>query len=85
LAWFIKKSKNAKMERAGERISQIIVRQKKHAFFQQKDIAKNARKRAMPEKKSRKGLNAKINANHLCQRKLLWNTPVWPCAGRQTG
>jgi hypothetical protein len=43
------------MERAGERVSQIIVRQKKHAFFQQKDIAKNARKRKMPKRKAEKG------------------------------
>ncbi len=59
------------MERAGERVSQIIVRQKKYSFFRRKDIAKNARERAMPEKKSRKGLIAKINANNLFQRKLL--------------
>ena len=59
------------MERAGERISQIIVRQKKYAFFRRKGIAKNARERAMSEKKSRKGLIAKISANNLYQRKLL--------------
>ncbi len=58
------------MERAGEEISQIIVRQKKYAFFSNEDIAKNVLERAMPEKKRKEGLITKINANNLCQRKL---------------
>jgi hypothetical protein len=45
----------------------ILSGRKSMHFF---DIAKNAWERAMPEKKSRKGLIAKINANNLCQRKL---------------
>jgi hypothetical protein len=59
------------MERAGKRISQIIVRQKKCAFFRQKGIAKNVRERAMLGRKAEKGLIAKISANNLYQRKLL--------------
>jgi hypothetical protein len=63
LAWFIKKSKNATMERAGKRISQII-------FLAIRDCEKCTGK-SNAGKKSRKGLLAKISANSLYQRKLL--------------
>ncbi len=49
------KSENATKKRAGKRISQIIVRQKKCAFFRQKVLRKNVRERAMPERKAEKG------------------------------
>jgi hypothetical protein len=65
------KSKNAIMERAGKRISQIIVRQKKCVFFWLKGIAKKCTGKSNVRKKSRKGLIAKISANNLYQRKLL--------------
>jgi hypothetical protein len=58
------------MERAGERDFWIVVRQKKSVLFLAKGTAKNVRERAMPGRKSKKGLIAKINANNLCQRKL---------------
>jgi hypothetical protein len=72
LAWFIKKSKNATIERAGKRISQIIVRQKKCAFFFfGMRYCEKCTGMSNAGKKSRKGLIAKISANRLCQRKLL--------------
>jgi hypothetical protein len=43
------------MERAGEKVSQIIVRQKKHAFFQRQDIAKNVRREQCRKRKAEKG------------------------------
>jgi hypothetical protein len=43
------------MERAGKRIFQIIVQQKKCAFFRQYGIAKNLQERAMSERKAEKG------------------------------
>ncbi len=58
------------MERAGERDFWIIVRQKKNVHFLAKGIAENVRERAIPGKKSKKGLIAKNYANNLCQWKL---------------
>jgi hypothetical protein len=49
------------MERAGERES---------VHFLAKGIAENVRERAIPGKKSKKGLIARTDANNLCQRKL---------------
>jgi hypothetical protein len=54
----------------GEKISWIIVRQKRVCIFSARDVAKNVRERSNERKEKQKGLIAKINANNLCQRKL---------------
>jgi hypothetical protein len=59
------------MERAGKRISQIIVRQKKYAFFQKDKVLRKMYRKSDAGKKSKKGFIAKISANNLYQRKLL--------------
>ncbi len=59
------------MERAGKRISQIIVRQKKNAFFLAMRYCEKCTGKSNAGQKSRKGLIAKISANNLYQRKLL--------------
>jgi hypothetical protein len=43
------------MERAGEEISQIIVRQKKHAFFRQEVLRKMYGKEQCRKRKAEKG------------------------------
>jgi hypothetical protein len=50
LAWLIKKK-----ERAGKKISWIIVRQKRVCIFSAEDVAKMYGKGAMKGKKSKKG------------------------------
>jgi hypothetical protein len=55
LAWLIKKSKNVTMERAGEEISQIIVQQKKHAFFGKRYCEKCTGKSNAGKGKAEKG------------------------------
>jgi hypothetical protein len=70
LAWFIKK---VKMQQWKEREKGFfrLLSGRKSVHFSAMRYAKNVRERAMPEKKSRKGLIAKISANNLYQRKLL--------------
>jgi hypothetical protein len=59
------------MERAGKRISQIIVRQKKVCTFSAVRYCEKCTGKSAVRKKSGKGLIAKISANNLYQRKLL--------------
>jgi hypothetical protein len=61
------KSKNATMESAGKRISQILVRQKKCAIR----YCEKCTGKSNVGKKSGKGVIAKISGNNLYQRKLL--------------
>jgi hypothetical protein len=58
------------MERAGKRNFSDYCPAEKACIFQQWSFAKYARDEMIPEKESRKGVIAKINANNLCQRKL---------------
>jgi hypothetical protein len=55
LAWLIKKSKNATMERAGGKVSQIIVRQKSVHFFGDKILPKMYGKEQCRKRKVEKG------------------------------
>jgi hypothetical protein len=59
------------MERAGKRISQIIVWQKKVCIFSAIGDCEKCTGKGNARKKSRKGLIEKISANNLYQRKLL--------------
>jgi hypothetical protein len=60
------------MEKSGRKgFSDYCPAEKSMHFFGNRSLQKNVRERAMPEKKSKKGLIAKISANNLCQRKLL--------------
>jgi hypothetical protein len=66
----LKKIKNCNKGKNGKEISWIIVRQKRVCIFSAKDVVKNVRERSNGGNEKQKGLNAKINANNLCQRKL---------------
>ncbi len=59
------------MERAGEEIFWIIVRQKKSLHFSGKGCCEKCTEKSKTRKERQKGLIAKIDANNLCQRKLL--------------
>jgi hypothetical protein len=58
------------IKRAGKRIFQNIVRQRKRTFFG-KEVLREKCEKTMPEAKAEKGLIMQINANNLYQRKLL--------------
>jgi hypothetical protein len=58
------------IKRAGKRISQNIVRQRKRTFFGKEGLREICEK-TTPEAKAEKGLIMQINANNLYQRKLL--------------
>jgi hypothetical protein len=58
------------IKRAGKRISQNILRQRKRTFFG-KEVLREMCKKTVPEAKAEKGLIMQINANNLYQRKLL--------------
>jgi hypothetical protein len=70
LAWFIKKSENATMERGGKGFLRLLFG-RKSMHFSVIRYCEECMGKSNAEKKSRKGLSAKISANNLCQRKLL--------------
>jgi hypothetical protein len=58
------------IKRAGKRISQNILGQRKRTFFG-KEVLREMWEKTMSEAKAEEGLIIQINANNLYQRKLL--------------
>jgi hypothetical protein len=73
--------KNYNREKAGEKILDWWLAEKRGCIFSARGIAKNVRERSSEEKRRKKRVNCKIKMPIILSKEVVLKHPCIPCAG----